>query len=98
MLHLPFLLILLALYLALAYLTQASQGFYPYDFLHPNRGHGRLAGYVLGILAAVCVLFVVVWCLIWGRRRLTEQVWRMEGKFSSRVKKAGDVEMREEIK
>ncbi|KAL8963356.1 MAG: hypothetical protein Q9193_000378 [Seirophora villosa] len=80
--HLPILVLLLALYLALAYLTHATQGFYPYSFLDPNRGSGRLAGYILGILAAACVIFGIVWLIIWIRRWLTESKLGMHGKFA----------------
>ncbi|KAL8905781.1 MAG: hypothetical protein Q9171_006533 [Xanthocarpia ochracea] len=80
--HLPFLVILLALYLGLAYLTHATAGFYPYSFLDPNEGSGKLAGYILGILAAACVIFGVVWGIIWIRRWLTESKLGMHGKFA----------------
>lgn len=70
-LHLVFLIIILALYLALAYLTHATQGFYTYNFLDPATGSGRVAAYCFGILAAVIVVFVLVWLLIWVRQRFT---------------------------
>lgn len=96
-LHLPFLLLILALYLSLAYLTHATQGFYTYDFLNPAKGNGRVAGYVFGILVATCVIFAIVWSLIWSRKRLTESVWQRNGKFSERGRRReGDIEMREE--
>ncbi|KAL8996454.1 MAG: hypothetical protein Q9169_004048 [Polycauliona sp. 2 TL-2023] len=80
--HLPFLVILLALYLALAYLTHVTAGFYPYSFLDPDKGSGKLAGYILGILAAACVIFGIVWGIIWVRRWLTESKLSMRGKLS----------------
>ncbi|KAL8781367.1 MAG: hypothetical protein Q9213_006022 [Squamulea squamosa] len=80
--HLPFLVILLALYLALAYVTHATAGFYPYSFLDPNEGSGKLAGYILGILAAACVIFGVIWAIIWIRWWLTETKFGMHGKFA----------------
>ena len=71
-LHLPFLVLLLALYVGLAYVVRASQGFYVYDFLDPaTGGSGRVAAYAFGILAAVIVIFVVVWLIVWVRRRFT---------------------------
>jgi len=74
-LHLPILILLLALYLSLAYITHATQGFYPYTFLDPSSGHGnRVAGYCFGILAAACVIFGLVWCLIWSRNWLARKV------------------------
>lgn len=79
--HLPILVLILALYLALAYLTHATEGFYPYSFLDPKKGSGRLAGYILGTLAAACIIFGVVWIAIWIRRWLTETWLGMHGKF-----------------
>lgn len=70
-LHLLFLIIILALYLALAYLTFATQGFYTYNFLDPTSGRGRVVAYCFGILAAIIVLYIVVWFLIWVRRKFT---------------------------
>lgn len=79
--HLGFLVLILVFYLALAYLTHATQGFYPYDFLDPSTGSGKVAGYCFGILAAVCVIFGVVWVLILARNRAARK-WGMEGKFA----------------
>jgi hypothetical protein len=67
------LIILLLLYLGLAYLTHATQGFYVYNFLNPDTGAGRVTGYCFGIFAAIVVIFFVVWGLIWTRRRFTRQ-------------------------
>jgi uncharacterized membrane protein len=71
-LHLPFLILIVALYLCLAYITLADQGFYTYAFLNPGvdgENNGLVAGYCFGILAIVIVLFFVDWGLIWVRRR-----------------------------
>ncbi|TFK48103.1 hypothetical protein OE88DRAFT_1635377 [Heliocybe sulcata] len=59
-LHLLYCILLLALYLALAYVTHASQGFYTYDFLNPSTEHAKLAGYIIGIAVGECVLFAIV--------------------------------------
>ncbi|KAI4289485.1 MAG: hypothetical protein L6R35_001251 [Caloplaca aegaea] len=80
--HLPILVLILALYLSLAYISHATQGFYSYSFLDPSKGSGRLAGYILGILAAACVIFGVVWVIIWIRRWLIEGKLGMHGKFA----------------
>ncbi|EHY60286.1 hypothetical protein HRR83_000048 [Exophiala dermatitidis] len=77
LLHLVGLIVLLLLYLALAYLTHATQHFYVYDFLDPDNGSGKVTGYCFGIAAAIIVVFGVVWLLIWLRRRFTR-----EGKLS----------------
>lgn len=92
--HLPFLVILLALYLALAYLTHATAGFYPYSFLDPSKGRGKLAGYILGILVAACVIFGIVWVIIWVRRWLTETKLGKHGKFAKHTR-ANDEDMME---
>lgn len=64
---------LLALYLALAYVTYATQGFYTYGFLNPDKGGGILAGYIFGILAAAVIVFVIVRYAILLRKFLTER-------------------------
>ncbi|KAI5798794.1 hypothetical protein EDC01DRAFT_15741 [Geopyxis carbonaria] len=78
--YLPFLIIFLALYLALAYVTHATQGFYTYGFLDPNNGSATLCAYVFGIMAAIIVLFIAVWLLIWLRKWVCESVFNMPGK------------------
>ncbi|KAI9823677.1 MAG: hypothetical protein M1826_007646 [Phylliscum demangeonii] len=77
-LHLLGLVGLLTLYLALAYLTHATQHFYPYSFLDPaEHGPGRVVLYVFGILVAISLIFAVVWLLISARRWVTERAgWR----------------------
>jgi hypothetical protein len=80
--HLLLCIVFLALYLALAYVTHATQGWYPYDFLDPTNGKGLLCGYVFGILAGISVIFVVVWYVIRFRLWLTERVLGLEGKFA----------------
>jgi len=85
LLHLVGLVILLLLYLALAYLTHATQGFYVYSFLDPNTGTGKVTGYCFGIFAAILVIFFVVWALIWARRRYTRQGKRSKRDLQRRV-------------
>ncbi|KAA8643584.1 hypothetical protein EYZ11_009487 [Aspergillus tanneri] len=69
-----FLVLILLLYVSLAYLTHHTQGFYPYSFLNPG-AHGEksglVAGYSFGIFAGILVIFAVSWGAIWLRRRLT---------------------------
>ncbi|EGN98716.1 hypothetical protein SERLA73DRAFT_181325 [Serpula lacrymans var. lacrymans S7.3] len=59
-LHLIPLLFILACYLALAYITYATEGFYTYAFLDPSTEHGLLAAYIVGIALGECVIFVIV--------------------------------------
>ncbi|EXJ82458.1 hypothetical protein A1O3_06271 [Capronia epimyces CBS 606.96] len=79
LLHLVGLIVLLLLYLALAYLTHATQHFYVYDFLDPGNGSGKVTAYCFGIAAAIIVVFVVVCLLLWLRERFTR-----DGKRSKR--------------
>lgn len=91
-LHLVFLILILALYVALAYLTHATQGFYTYDFLDPATGSGKVAAYCFGILAAVIVVFIVVWLLIWARRKFTRAGKKSKVDHSNTTR-YGDLEM-----
>ncbi|KAK4984946.1 hypothetical protein LTR50_006286 [Elasticomyces elasticus] len=71
--HIVPLLLLLALYLALAYTTYATAGIYVYVFLNPRAiGAGGVAGAVVGIAAAAVLLFLVVRYLIKFRLWVTE--------------------------
>ncbi|KGO70310.1 FAR-17a/AIG1-like protein [Penicillium italicum] len=71
---LPFLILMLLFYLSVAYITHATQGWYPYTFLDVGV-HGqkskRVTGYCFGVLAAVLISFLFSWTLIHLRRRLT---------------------------
>jgi len=58
--HLPFLILLLALYLSVAYITAATEHFYVYNFLDPSKEHARVAGYVFGIAVAEIVIWLLV--------------------------------------
>ncbi|EME40508.1 hypothetical protein DOTSEDRAFT_177538 [Dothistroma septosporum NZE10] len=58
--NLSALVVILACYLGLAYLTHATEGVYVYDFLDPASGAGSVTGYCFAILAACIVIFVVV--------------------------------------
>jgi hypothetical protein len=66
--------LLLLLYVELAYLTYHTEGFYTYSFLDPgpNGEHsGRVTAYCFGIFAAILVIYILSWAAIWLRRRLT---------------------------
>ncbi|KAK5634827.1 hypothetical protein RRF57_010540 [Xylaria bambusicola] len=80
--RLPFLILLLALYLALAYLTHATKGFYTYPFLDPSLQGALVAAYVFGIAIGICIIFAVVWGLIWLRRWITEKKLGRDGVFA----------------
>jgi hypothetical protein len=91
--HLLWLIVILAAYLGLAYLTHATKHVYVYNFLNPApkvlnaEGHnvggvgGLVAAYVVGIAVGICVLFCVVKGLVWVRKWVTETKCGMMGKF-----------------
>lgn len=93
MLHVVGLVFILLLYLGLAYLTHATQGFYVYDFLDPATGAGKVTGYCFGIFAGILVIFFVVWGLIWTRRRLTRLGKRSRRDFDWNSSLDRDVEL-----
>lgn len=73
--HIPFLVLFLAGYLAIAYITKATQGFYTYKFLDPNaNGSGMVAAYAFGIAIGACILFVIIagihWVKVWFFERV----------------------------
>ncbi|KAI1127120.1 hypothetical protein F5Y10DRAFT_243465 [Nemania abortiva] len=80
--HLPFLIILLGLYLALAYITHATKGFYTYSFLDVGKQGPLLAAYIFGIGIGVCIIFAVIKGLIWLRRWITEDKLGLDGVFA----------------
>lgn len=91
--HLLYLIIILAMYLGLAYLTHYTRGVYVYPFLDPSDGKGKLIGYIFGILAACIVVFALRQGLVWLRKWVTEVKMDREGKFhGGRSKAQGDVE------
>ncbi|KAI1821022.1 hypothetical protein F4861DRAFT_533270 [Xylaria intraflava] len=80
--HLVFLLLVLALYLGLAYVTFATQGFYTYHFLDAGAQGPLVAAYVFGIAVGICLLFALVRGLVWARRWVTEAKLGFEGVFA----------------
>jgi hypothetical protein len=71
-LHLAFLILILLLYLCLAYIVHRTQGYYTYNFLDPGahgEHGGRVAAYSIGILVGITIIFAVSWGLIWVRQR-----------------------------
>ncbi|KAI2616045.1 hypothetical protein GGR54DRAFT_610945 [Hypoxylon sp. NC1633] len=90
--HALWLVVLLALYLALAYVTRATKGFYTYEFLDPTATGSLVAAYVFGIGAAVVIIFAIVRGLVWVRCWVTEDKLGLRGKFAAPVARAGDVE------
>ncbi|KAK6583478.1 hypothetical protein PZA11_004554 [Diplocarpon coronariae] len=95
--HLPFLILILSCYLALAYITYATKGYYVYNFLNPSPPHhvrtasgtrniggvgkSAVVGYVFGIAAAICIIFGASKGLMWVRKWVTEKKMGREGRF-----------------
>ncbi|KAI1761765.1 hypothetical protein GGR53DRAFT_504302 [Hypoxylon sp. FL1150] len=80
--HALWLVVIMALYLALAYVTRATKGFYTYSFLDPGVVHSLVAAYICGIAVGTVVVFVVARYLVWGRQWLVEVKLRRQGKFA----------------
>ncbi|KAI6026438.1 hypothetical protein PISMIDRAFT_92093 [Pisolithus microcarpus 441] len=76
--HLGPVLIILVLYLGVAYITRATQGFYTYTFLDPGSHPGLVAAYVFGIAAGCCIVFAVVKGVITLRCWLSRRRWGSE--------------------
>ncbi|KAJ2892029.1 hypothetical protein MKZ38_010418 [Zalerion maritima] len=101
--HIFWLVIVLALYLGLAYVTLATKGFYTYSFLDPedsDKGQKGVAAYIIGILVGIIVLYHLIKGIIWVRRWLTERVCGFEGRFAKQrswrrdEELAGSIEMK----
>lgn len=72
-LHLPLCFLILVAYLGVAYITRATQGFYVYNFLDPQKEHGKLAVYIVGIAVAECIIFAIVYGLCVLRQKLVSK-------------------------
>ncbi|PHH75515.1 hypothetical protein CDD80_2312 [Ophiocordyceps camponoti-rufipedis] len=92
--HLLWLAAILLAYLAVAFITLAHQGFYTYDFLDYRRAgsRGRVAGYVLGITAALVIFFCAVHFLILLRIWLTETKLGLDAKHAREPVLVADIE------
>ena len=83
--HLLWLIVIEALYLAVTYITRATKGFYVYNFLDPaHKGSGMVAAYVFGIAVAVVVIFLLVQGIIALRLWVLETKLGLNGKFTRR--------------
>lgn len=83
--HLIPVVILLAMYLGLAYLTYYTEGFYVYSFLNLQKNSGGIvAAYIVGILVAAIVVFLIVKYVIMLRVWVTEKKMGKMGKLSTR--------------
>lgn len=98
LIHAFWLIIILALYLGLAYVTLATKGFYVYNFLSPSYegSRGKVAAYIIAVLVAALIAFAIVKAVIWLRLWLTERLFGMGAKNSAedRGTASADPEMR----
>jgi hypothetical protein len=84
-LNLITIIIILALYLALAFLTYATDKFYVYPFLDLQKNSsGFVGGMIVGILVVAIIVFVIVRYLIVLRVWVTEKKLGRTGNFSTR--------------
>jgi hypothetical protein len=92
--HIFFILLIAALYLALGYLIFSTQRFYVYTFLNSAAtGSGSTARLVFVLGAMTVAIFVAVNMLIWTRRYVTENIFGMNGKFAEQdVGEMGDAD------
>ncbi|KAH8773946.1 hypothetical protein BGZ57DRAFT_763406 [Hyaloscypha finlandica] len=93
--HLLWLIVILACYCGLAYVTYATKHYYVYSFLNPNPpDHGAVVGYVFGIAAAIILIFCVSKGLQTLRKWGAEKKAGMKGKFyAGRRMGSGEVEL-----
>ncbi|KAF2791296.1 hypothetical protein K505DRAFT_194531, partial [Melanomma pulvis-pyrius CBS 109.77] len=68
--HLSILLLVLSLYLGLAYLTRYTGGFYVYEWMNPAHGRANIVLHILGYTIGIVAIFLLVSCLVWLRRCL----------------------------
>jgi hypothetical protein len=85
-LHLLVLCAIMSVYLGLAYLTRRTSHFWVYEWLDPEFGKGQIVAHVFGYAALIIGVFVFVWCLIRGRRRVVGD------RLAERRRRRGDKE------
>lgn len=94
--HLIAIIVILALYLAVAFITYDTDHFYVYDFLDIQKhGSGVVAGYIIGILVGSVIIFLIIHYLILLRKWITETKMHKMGKFSRARPQVGRQELDE---
>ncbi|KAM7191775.1 hypothetical protein V8F20_009138 [Naviculisporaceae sp. PSN 640] len=86
--HMLWIVVILALYLCVAYVNNAAKGFYTYDFLDPSKQRAWVAAYVFGIAVGGLLVFGIVTGMIWLRKWITEKKLGKTGKFAARNRNA----------
>lgn len=72
--HLSFVLLVLSVYLGLAYLTYETQGFYVYEWMNPAHGKWSIVSHIAGYAAGMVALFVGSRYAIFGRNWVAERM------------------------
>lgn len=72
--HLCVVLLILSLYLGLAYLTKATQGWYVYEWMNPAHGNLSIVLHVFIYAAVMIAIFFAIWGGIWLRKKLTNRL------------------------
>ncbi|KAH7089528.1 hypothetical protein FB567DRAFT_618730 [Paraphoma chrysanthemicola] len=72
--HLSIVLLVLSVYLGLAYLTRYTQGFYVYEWMNPAHGNASVILHVLGYAGGMIAIFVIVRYAIIVRNTVVEKM------------------------
>lgn len=76
--HLAVLLVLLSLYLGLAYLTKLTENFYVYEWLNPAHGNLSIVLHILGYTGGIITIFALVSLMQVFKGRLSKRFARKE--------------------
>ncbi|KAH8823518.1 hypothetical protein DL96DRAFT_1469425 [Flagelloscypha sp. PMI_526] len=92
--------LILLLYVAVAYISHETLGFYVYSFLDPGKGKGKVAAYLIGIAVGESIIFCLVQGLIVLRQRLSGQRRQQsgEGSVQTTIAASMSAESWEEVK
>lgn len=71
--HLACLMIIMTLYLGIAYLSKLTTGIYVYLWLDPQHGWPQIIGHIAGYGALLIIIFVVMVGIIRGRMAVTDR-------------------------
>jgi hypothetical protein len=72
--HLSVVLLVLSVYLGLAYVTWYTQGFYVYEWMNPAHGTASIVLHVLGYAGTMVVIFVIVRYAIVARNTVAKRM------------------------
>ncbi|KAF2261268.1 hypothetical protein CC78DRAFT_555180 [Lojkania enalia] len=79
--HISVLLIVLSLYLGLAYLTRWTGGFYVYEWMNPAHGTVSIVLHIVCYTAGIIILFSFVQGSIMSRNYLTRTIYQANMRF-----------------